>query len=182
MKVVLLSLFVFAGFLVEAQSLTDQHKVTITIPSVAILDLEAATSKDISAAFTAPTEPGLPLVAPSDVASVWLNYTSVILPSNATRTVSVNISTGTLAGLILKVSAGAASTTLGKGTLGTGVSNVTLSTSLAEIVTGIGSAYTSDGVGGGHLLTYNVSMNEATVANLRQGSHEVTVTYTMSGD
>lgn len=182
MKVVLLSIFVFASLLAQAQGATDQHKVTISIPSVAILDLESASSKDLTASFTAPSEPGLPIVAPADLASIWLNYTSVILPTNAVRKVSVNISAGALTGIVLKVSAGAASTTLGKGTLGTGLSAITLSSTAADIVTGIGSTYTGDGVSAGHLLTYNLTLDDTAVANLRQGSQEVTVLYTMSGD
>ncbi len=54
---VLLLMFSFAN--VNAQdSNTDSHTIEITIPAVALVDIEPAASKNITMGFSAPTEAG----------------------------------------------------------------------------------------------------------------------------
>lgn len=165
-----------------AQSNTDQHTLTITIPSVALLDLEPSAGKNISASFTAPADPGLPLVAPAAVTSVWLNYTSVLPASGITeRNVTVSM-TGSLAGIEITVQAGTASAT-GDGTKGAPVASaLVLGGSEQNIIQGIGSAYTGTGANNGHQLTYNVNLVSGSFDDLVSGNQVATIKYTLTAD
>lgn len=55
----------------------DNHKVSIVIPQIALLDIEPEASKDISLSLDAPTEAGDPLAEKSDN-NLWLNVTSSV--------------------------------------------------------------------------------------------------------
>jgi hypothetical protein len=164
-----------------AQSNTDQHTLTITVPSVALLDLEPSSGKNLSVSFNAPTDPGLALVLdPAAVLnSVYLNYTSV-LSSATKRNITVSM-TGSLTGVQIKVTAGAATAT-GAGEKGTPTSEVTLSGTEQTIIQDVGSAYTGTGSGNGHQLTYVVDLPSSTFGSLVSGNKVATIKYTLSGD
>ncbi|MDO9038142.1 MAG: hypothetical protein Q7U59_07335, partial [Lutibacter sp.] len=102
-----------------AQSLTATndsqeaaHLVTISIPQVALLDLEAPSgATDITLNGTAPTEAGLPMAfgAAATNATIWMNYSSIVKGALLSN-VSVAITGGTVpSGLKLTVLASAAS-------------------------------------------------------------------------
>ena len=76
-----------AAFAQDSNS--DNHKVSIVIPQIALLDIEPEASKDISLSMSAPTEAGDPLAEESDN-DLWLNVTSIV-SSGATRDISVKI-------------------------------------------------------------------------------------------
>ena len=174
--------FVGFGFGAAAQdSNTDNHTVTITIPEVALLDIELAASKNFSMLFVAPTEAGLGITAPAADASLWLNYSSIVTaaaPDNI-RTVSVKSST-TIPGVGIAVTAGTPVMATGAGTGGTAGAAVTLTVSDQTVITGIGSCYTGDGAGKGSNVSYAISAAPAAYALLVAGSTIVTVTYTLS--
>ena len=93
-------------------------------------------------------------------------------------------SSGTVAGLDLKVLSGAA-TSDGKGTKGTAAGTaLTLTTSDQDIITGIGSCHTGNGDGKGHNLTYSLALsNEGDDFDLLDNdleNTELTVTYIIS--
>lgn len=137
----------------------DSHLVTISIPEVALLDLEVASgTTDITLAGTAPTEAGEAMTfedADAKNTSIWMNYSSIV-KGNSTRNVGVAITDGDVpAGLKLTVEAGVAADT-GAGTMGGASTVVTLTTSPEDIITGVGSAYTGDGANKGHNLTYQL--------------------------
>lgn len=158
-------------------ALTDNHTVTITIPEVAILDVEPAASKALSMTFTAPTEAGNPLVGSTN-STLWLNYSSIKSTTNPTRTVSVKLG-ALLAGVDLKVAA-AADASGGGGTIGTAASQLTLTTSNQTLISGIGSCYTGDGASKGHNLTYTLAAS-GSYGNIEAvASSPLTVTYTIS--
>ena len=160
---------------------TDNHTVTISIPEVAIVDIEPAATKNISLGFTAPTEAGLPVLAGSENNTLWLNYSSIKSTADATRNVSVRLS-AIVPGVDLQVTAAAAAGT-GDGALGTPSAQLTLSEADQTIISGIGSAYTGDGASNGHNLTYAISPGGTTgvYADLEASATQVTtVTYTIS--
>lgn len=162
-------------------SKTDNHTVTITIPEVALLDIELAGSKNITTAFTAPNEAGLAIVAPtSGLNSLWLNYSSVVTSNgpNASRTVSVS-ATGLVPGTILNVSAGTPVIT-GGGSGGTPVAITAITGANQNIISGIGSVYTGNGVNSGSNITYALTAPAATYGSLLAGVKAVTLTYTLS--
>lgn len=179
-------LFVFALFLsVQMSAQVDNnvatHTLIISIPEVALLDIEGGTSVTLTA--VAPTEAGNPLnLLGTTNNTLYLNYSSIIgaAPDNV-RKVSVAVTNGTLpSGIDLKVTASAA-TGDGAGTKGSPGSQMTLSNTAQDLITGIGSCYTGDGSGKGHQLTYVLTENSANYANLNfSTTHSLTITYTLS--
>ncbi len=182
----MVAMLVASAFLstVKAQdSNTDSHNITISVPEVAIVDIEPASSKNIVLGFTAPTEAGLPLVAIGTNNTLWLNYSSIKSTENPTRNVSASLNS-VIPGIDIKVTA-AAATGAGGGAVGTTAGTITLSAAPQAIVSGIGSAYTGDGVNNGHNLTYALAPGgNGTVANYADlqaaASTVAKVTYTIS--
>ncbi|MEZ0182521.1 hypothetical protein AB9T89_09765 [Flavobacterium oncorhynchi] len=157
---------------------TDFHTVGITIPTVAIVDIEPALSKNITMAFTAPVEAGLPIVAPANNASLWLNYSYIPTASAKTAKVSVKMD-AVVPGLDVRVQAATATGSNGGGTLGTiAGSAITLTAADQQIVSAIGASYTGDGASNGHNLTYSLHANNYT--GLFASTPSVTVTYTIA--
>jgi hypothetical protein len=171
----------------QADSKVASHLVTITVPQIALLDLEAPTTA-ITLLGTAPTEAGLPMTFGTTAtnATIWMNYSSIV-KGTLSRNVSVAITNGSVpTGLKLTVLASAASTD-GAGTKGTALVDAHILTGTAKnIVTGIGSTYTGDGVNKGHNLTYQLgyATDEATdYAALRfidTAAAPLTITYTLT--
>lgn len=183
MKKVLFSAMMIATAILVSNSAnaqdsnTDSHTIGITIPQVAIVDVEPAAGKNITMNFTAPTEAGLPIVAAADNANLWLNYSVIKALSTSTYKVSVKLN-AVIPGVDVKVVAAAASAD-GAGTKGTPSAQLTLTSSDQSIVTAIGSVHTGDGAKG-HNLTYNLSVNN--YANLVANANVATVTYTIAAE
>ena len=179
-KKLTLSIFgmILAGVAFGQDTNTDNHTVTVSVPAFAIMDIEPAASKDITLGFTKPNEAGSPLVAPTN-SSLYLNYTCIVDATNATRKISVKLSTP-ISGVELSVQAAAATGT-GAGNRGTVTGNPVLLTATdQDLITGIGSSYTGDGVSNGHQLTYTAAIPASNYTTLISGSHSTTVTYTIS--
>ncbi|NEW78907.1 MAG: hypothetical protein GZ086_05665 [Gelidibacter sp.] len=173
----------------QVDSKVATHLVTISIPEVALLDLEVASgTTTVALAGTAPTEAGLPMTfgAAATNATIWMNYSSIVKGA-LLRNVGVAITQGLATlpvGLKLTVEAGVAAAT-GAGTKGTASSVLTLSGTSQNIVTGIGSAYTGTGATG-HNLTYKLDYATSEAANYAAlkfddtAAASLTITYTLS--
>jgi hypothetical protein len=163
---------------------TDNHTITISVPEVALVDIEPVATKNITLGFTAPTEAGNPIVANASNNTLWLNYSSIKSVADPTRNVSVKLN-AILPGIDIHVTA-AAATGSGGGTLGTPAAQLTLSAADQTIISGIGSAYTGNGANNGHNLTYALAPGSgpggvAVYADLQATATTVaTVTYTIS--
>lgn len=163
---------------------TDNHTITISVPEVALVDIEPAATKNITLGFTAPTEAGNPVVANASNNTLWLNYSSIKSVADPTRNVSVKLN-AVVPGVDIRVTA-AAATGAGGGTLGTPSAQLTLSAADQTIISGIGSAYTGNGANNGHNLTYALAAGSgpggvAVYADLQATATTVaTVTYTIS--
>lgn len=163
---------------------TDNHTITISVPEVALVDIEPAATKNITLGFTAPTEAGNPIVANAANNTLWLNYSSIKSVADPTRNVSVKLN-AVIPGIDIRVTA-AAATGAGGGTLGTPAAQLTLSAADQTIISGIGSAYTGNGTNNGHNLTYSLAAGSgpggvAVYADLQATATTVaTVTYTIS--
>ncbi|WP_221392212.1 hypothetical protein [Dyadobacter sp. NIV53] len=157
---------------------TDNHQITVEIPTVALLDLETAGTKNFTATFTQPTplEAGDKLTAPALNNSLWLNYSS-IQAGTTTKRVDVN-SSALVNGVDIHLVAGTSAS--GFGTKGTPTAGFNLTASDQTLINGIGSAYTVSGPNNGHQLTYTFAAADANYANLRSGNTTVTVTYTLA--
>lgn len=159
------------------------HSVGITIPTVALIDVEGAggeaTTINLIPDFSA-LEAGeaVDFSSASDN-SLWLNYTSVVA-ADQTRNITASISGNLPSGVSLKLLASGVTT--GNGTRGTAGEQITLSETAQNLITGIGSAYTGNGTEKGHQLTYSLDMNNDSYSNLVANDYEVTVTYTITGE
>lgn len=154
---------------------TGSKSITLNLQEIALLDIEPDIST-LNFNFTAPSEAGSPLTAPATNTTRWLNYTSAVELGD-TRIITAQID-GTIPGVSIKLQAAAAQG--GGGTLGITAGQVTLSTASAvNIITGIGGAYTGNGINNGHRLTISLEINDYT--ELVQTNNEViTITYTIT--
>ncbi|MDQ0783464.1 hypothetical protein [Chryseobacterium sp. W4I1] len=174
----------FSSGLQAQDTNTDNHTITISIPEVALVDIEPAATKNITLGFTAPTEAGNPVTPTTSNTTLWLNYSSIKSVADPTRNVSVNVN-AVIPGIDIHVTA-AAATGSGGGTLGTPAAQLTLSATDQTIISGIGSAYTGNGANNGHNLTYALAAGSgpggvAAYADLQATASTVaTVTYTIS--
>ncbi|HFA52185.1 MAG TPA: hypothetical protein ENJ95_24470 [Bacteroidetes bacterium] len=157
----LILLFLMTAHFAAAQVATDDHDCTLTIPEIALLDIEPNIST-FTLSLDAPTEAGEPVTtsASSSNNSKWLNYSSAIAFGAAARSVSVQVTNGMVpGGLNLMISASPNSGS-GAGSLGIPVGPVNVSNAAASLITGIGGAYTGDGSGNGHRLTYSLQITD----------------------
>lgn len=179
----------FAAFALSANlkaqdNKTDNHTITISVPEVALVDIEPAATKNITLGFTAPTEAGSAVIPNTANTTLWLNYSSIISDAEPTRTVSVKVNPPIL-GIDIHVTA-AGATGSGGGTLGTPAAQLTLSATDQTIISGIGSAYTGNGANNGHNLTYALAAGSgpggvASYADLKVITNtDVSVIYTIS--
>ena len=129
----------------------------MSIPEVALLDLEASAGTSIELGPDAPLEAGEMNSFPSQDNSIWLNYSSIVRSTTEpSRNVTVQISSGSVPpGTFIEVEA-AADAGNGDASMGAPSSALTLSTAPQNILTAIGSAYTGDGVNYGHNISYSL--------------------------
>ncbi|PIF47779.1 hypothetical protein CLU96_4848 [Chryseobacterium sp. 52] len=162
-------------FCIISGTVSSQTLVSIVLPVVTLLDIEPTGNFTLN--FTAPTEAGQTLTAPAANTTKWINYTSAIASGGLTRRITASINQ-VIPGINIRVQAAAASGS-GGGTLGTSSGLVTLSTTAATIITGIGGAFTGNGVNNGHMLTISLAVN--TFANLSARTNTpVIITYTIT--
>ncbi|MBO6183849.1 MAG: hypothetical protein J6O88_04030 [Chryseobacterium sp.] len=168
----------------KAQLLTDNHTVTISVPEVALVDIEPSATKNITLGFTAPTEAGNAITPSTANTTLWLNYSSIKSVADPTRSVSVSVNE-IIPGIDIQVTA-APATGSGGGAVGTAAAQLTLKATPQNIISGIGSAYTGNGANNGHNLTYALVAGStpggvAAYADLQAVATKVaTVTYTIS--
>ena len=157
------------------------HTVTISIPEVALLDLEG--SKSISLAPKAPTEAGEGFdFTDAEDNSVWINYSSVV-GKHKYRTVTVEITEGHVPeGLILQATASNDAGN-GKGNMGKSSGRIILSNSPQKIIYNVGSCFTGNGIKSGHNLNYKLDIeSDADYAKLTNTETDLTITYTLTDD
>lgn len=170
----------FANANAQADSNQETHTIGITIPAVALVDVEGGTNIDLI--FTAPTEAGLPIAAPADNNSLWLNYSYIPSIGKTTSKITVSINP-VIPGIDLKVIA-TADNGNGGGAMGTPPASIVTLTGATgtDFITGIGASYTGTG-NVGHNLTYSaVAAGSVTYDDLIEvaaASNQTTVTYTI---
>ncbi len=163
----------------------DNHQISFAIPATSILDIEGPGGNN-SINFTPEdiTEAGNAFDFNLSDASLWLNYSNIKPDAESTRKVTVGMTNDLPTGMTLTVTAGSDAGN-GNGIKGTpnasaiALANGTTST----IITGIGSAYTGNGVNNGHQLTYNLAFDNAEFETLSADLNEsVTITYTIADE
>ena len=167
-------LFFWGTFFLSAQT-TGSRNVNLNLSEIVLLDIEPNINA-ISVSFLAPSEAGRALTTPAVNATRWLNYTSAKRTTTPMRSITAQIDQP-FAGLFVKLEA-AASSGNGGGALGTTAGKVTLTTSPTTIISGIGGAFTGNGINNGHLL--NISLEVEDYKKLVQTTKIITITYTIS--
>lgn len=153
---------------------TGSRNITITLPKVAILDIEPAGTVVMN--FLPPTEAGRPLVAPAVNTTKWINYTSALATADPSRSITVAVNQ-TIPGLDIRLEAAAPSGS-GGGIRGVVGGQVILTTVPTTIISGIRGAFTGTGPNNGHGLTLSISTNN--YANLAAGNNNtLVITYTI---
>jgi hypothetical protein len=117
LKIELLCFLLLSVFWVQAQdNAAASHRIKLTIPDIALVDVESEGNTEINLVLNAPTEGGEAVQVDQAVNnSLWLNYSSlynqnVAINNGKTRTIYARIVSGTLPpGLILNLQATAAS-------------------------------------------------------------------------
>ena len=163
----------------------DNHQISFNVPATSILDIEGPGGNN-SINFTPEdiTEAGNTFDFNLTDASLWLNYSNIKPSAEATRKVTVGMTNDLPTGMSLTVSAGSDAGN-GNGVKGTpNASAITLvNGSTSTIITGIGSAYTGNGVNNGHQLTYNLAFDNEEFQTLSADLNKsVTITYTIADE
>jgi len=158
--------------LLAQDSKTAVQVVSITIPTIALVDIEGPTTVTLSLASTG--EAGEDYIFTGD-SSQWLNYTSLVSTSG-TNDVSASIN-NLIDGIDVNITMGNAAGS-GAGTRGTTTGKQTITTSATKLIDGIKSCYTGNGTNNGHQIIYGISINDLTKVKSLSGS--VTVTYTIT--
>jgi hypothetical protein len=163
---------------------TKSQDITISIPEVALLDLESSTtSSAIRLNAVAPNEAGNSLDFSSASSNdIWLNYSSIVGSSQPSRKVCAFIEGSVPDGVIVSVTASSYSGN-GKGRNGAPIGNVILSNNMQDIITNIGSCYTGNGPNNGHKLTYSLELDRSndSYGKLKfDQSANISVTYILS--
>lgn len=159
---------------------SDDHDVGLTIPQIALLDIEPNIA-NITLSLTPPSEAGRPLTvgAAGTNNSKWLNYSSAIAPAAPARTVTAQVTSGAVPnGLNLLLQASSYSGG-GAGTTGSPVGQVTLNNTAKTIISGIGGSYTGNGANNGHRLTYTLAISDYAQLNYSQSTN-LQITFTIS--
>ncbi len=161
---------------------TAEHQVNITVPTIAIVDIEAGENGTTAINLT-PNVDNLEAgnavnFSSATNSSLWLNYTSVVV-KNQSRSITAEYSGILPAGVSLKLKASTTST--GTGTLGTGEEEITLDKNANDLISGIGSCFTGNGYESGHQLTYTLDMDNKDYKDLLAGDqHNLVVTFTIT--
>ena len=159
------------------------HRVRISIPEVAMLDLESNGTKDIVLSPVVSNEAGAPIDFDNiNDNSVWVNYSSIVgSASEQTRNVVVSLSDEVPPGVNLKVYASEYSGN-GNGKFGSPTGELILTTTPTELISSIGSCYTGNGPNKGHQLTYSLELISDEDYRLLDfdKSNTLTVTYTLT--
>lgn len=161
----------------------DSHTITVSIQSVAILDIETTLTKNFSLGPAIPTEAGDPLDDSDTNSTLWLNYS--FIPSGQGETASITVQTNAvIPGMDINVEAAAAAVASGDGQKGTPTGAKTLSIGAQVIIENIGASYTGDGNASGHQLTYTLDIDgTADYEDLyAQSDTVINVTYTIAED
>ncbi len=160
---------------------TSDHTVTISIPEVALLDLEG--SKSITLTPKAPTEAGQGFdFTDAKDNSVWINYSSVV-GKHKYRNVTVEITSGQVPDGLKLIAVAGNDIGNGKGKTGIPSGRIELSNSPQRIIYNVGSCYTGSGQQSGHNLIYKLDIeSDADYAKITNADTDLTITYTLSDD
>ncbi|MDO9510277.1 MAG: hypothetical protein Q7J34_00835 [Bacteroidales bacterium] len=173
-------ILVFSCFsvLLNAQSNKDSHSLGLSIPEIALLDIEPSGGNSVTMAFPFNgIDAGQSIIQSVDNSDSWINITSIV-QATKTRKVTVEMNGDLPDGTFLKVSAKDYSGK-GEGTHGQVISQIILSNEPQDLIANIGSCYTGNGIGNGYNLHYSWQQNSIQYNQLKDQTSYVSVIYTL---
>jgi len=178
---VILMLFLFTQLCIGSDK-NAGHKTSIFIPDVALLSLQYEGCSAIELMGISPSSAGSAVGFDSNSkGNIWLNYSS-ICHENQKRKVTATVVGNLPKGVIIKLKA-ENSAGNGNGELGKTNGTVILSESPTDVISGIGSCYTGKGVHNGHMLSYQVEIDEDKFFKSPENKvASVNVVYTLTDD
>lgn len=179
--------YVLIGFLLgitlcsSAADKNVSHKATVSIPEVALLALQFEGNSNVDFVGSSTIAGDEISISEKSKTGVWVNYSS-IAGDNQKRKITATIAGEIPEGVVLKVNAEQYSGS-GKGKVGTSNGTVQLSESPVDVISGIGSCYTGSGIQNGHLLSYELEIDEDEFyKNQGNTSTTLSVVYTLTDD
>ena len=157
------------------------HKAKVAIPDVALLALRFEENSSVDFVGTTTGAGDQINLKSKQKPGVWLNYSSIgngVQKRKITATVAGIIPDGLTVTVKAEESIGS-----GVGELGRSNGIVQLSESPSDIISGIGSCYTGSGIQNGHLLSYNVEIDDdAFYENQNSEESVLSIVYTLTDD
>lgn len=173
-SILFVAMFLFAPQL-WAQDNTGTNEITMGIPELQLL---ATTNSTLNLELTTSTAGEAIQSGAQD--SSYVQVSSIVPTAGTTRTIEASYD-AIPAGTELVVSASAPTNGNQGGTIGSGLSNVSLSTTATDIITGIGSCYTGTASDDGYKLVYSWSAATGAYGDIVATSSQVaTVTLTIT--
>lgn len=177
MKQLILIIFSFCAISNYAQNDFGSIATTFNLSKVAMLDLEPDNSTVTLSLVTNEAGEKAAMVTANN--KKWINFSSAVSSSTASRSISIKIDGGQVpSGLYLKLSTSNV-VGIGQGMLGTPAGILTLSSTPQTIVSNIRGAFTGDGIGNGYELTYYLEIFDYKLLDFNQ-SATLTITLTLS--
>lgn len=165
--------------------LTGSTTFDVDMRPIALMDIETSgSSSNFSISLSAPGEAGQPLgTNPLFTNSEnWVNYSSANRDVSS-RHIDIQITSGSIPdGLEFRLDIGASGS--GNGALGIpSLGTVVLSSTSQSIISGIGGAYTGNGDGSGHQLTFSLHYLTSSYQSIvHQTTGPIIITYTLVDD
>ncbi len=180
-----ISFFLFLIFvsLTSFAQTKAEHDINVNIPEVALVALHSESEDAINFMATAPNIAGQEVqLIENEHPGFWINYTSVVR-NNQRRKVTATVQGEIPAGfeIVLQASEGRGN---GKGQLGNPKNKVTLSNMPVDVITGIGTCYTGQGIQNGHLLSYSIGLinDNDLYSQIYQSESSLQIIYTLTDD
>jgi hypothetical protein len=138
-----------------------QITINFNLPEVALVDIEPDVNNRIHFTLLPSSESGrTPELAESTNESLWINYTSALPGYQNSRSITAEISQGTIPrGISLYLEARSYSGN-GSGKPGQPAGKIELSRQPRPVISGIGNCFTGDGISNGHKLVFSIEISD----------------------
>lgn len=178
---ILLLAYLFTGVTISQTTQINTIPVSFGVPEIAILKIQPSTEPVVLSLETI-TEAGNAISGKSIRNNdKWINYSSSIIPDGVTRSITVEILSGSVPlGTEITLTTGYYSGN-GKGKLGTPLDEIALSNYPQKILTGIGGGYTKTGSNNGHSLTYDIKIKNYDLLKF-ETDKTLFISYTITDD
>lgn len=176
----LIVILLFFSNVVFGQLEEGEINVFFSVPEIALIDIEPSIDNSVHFSIVPSAETGeSPLIENHTSQTLWLNYSSATTTPENTRSIMAEISQGTIPeGIILYLEASVYSGT-GDGATGYPSGKVSINNHAQQIIAGIGSCYTGDGINNGHSITYSIDISDYSKIHSIEHS-DFTILYTIT--